>query len=347
MNPILNQGGTLVVPKEADAYQEAARKWRKELLHLPIIGLEETLKYMTVRGNIRFKETVGAIALGAQFQPYKQNMSSEKDLTLNLRTLETFMGAVVLDFDPNSVAQKVIGEKAATKGIAMKQAEIAKDVLVELAKDLSEHLNEVIWTAKRNAEGTTSADLFDGLDTITIAEIAAGKISVAAKNYIKLTEVITEANCYDVLKKALRKSSPLLRKEKNLFLYCDPVYREMYDDAYLATHKGVSYYTNYEQAKLEGTKIQWADMSNKSGSKFLHLSTKGNMLIGCDQMSDMESINVEKYKSFVLTFEATMFFGAQFESIDKRRLFVIELADAQPEVAKATPAAPAAPEAGE
>ena len=30
-------------------YQEAAHKWRKELLMLPIIGCEETLQHMTKR----------------------------------------------------------------------------------------------------------------------------------------------------------------------------------------------------------------------------------------------------------------------------------------------------------
>lgn len=329
MNPIvLNAGGTLTVPNDANAYQEAARKWRKELLHLPIIGLEETLKVMTIRAGIRYKETVGAISLGAQFAPYKQTMKSNTNLNLDLRTLETFMGAVVLDFDPNSVASKVIGEKAATKGEGLKSAEIAKDVLVEMAKDLSEHLNEVIWTAKRNASGTTSADLFDGFDTITAAEIKAGNIAAGKKNYIKLTTALTEANCYDELKKAIRKADRRLLAQNDLFLYCDPSIREMYDDSYLATHKGVAYYDNYEQAKIEGTKVRWADMSNKMGSKFLTLSSKKNMLLGCDQMSDTESINVGKYSSFVLTFEATMFFGAQFESIDSRRLFIIELASA-------------------
>ena len=42
-------------------YQEAATKWRSDLLMLPIIGCHETLKYMTARPGIRYKEQVGAI----------------------------------------------------------------------------------------------------------------------------------------------------------------------------------------------------------------------------------------------------------------------------------------------
>ena len=44
-------------------------------------------------------------------------------------------------------------------------------------------------------------------------------------------------------------------------------------------------------------------------------------------MGDIESIDVERFEPFVLSYIATMFFGVQYESIDKRRLKVIELAD--------------------
>ena len=43
-------------------------------------------------------------------------------------------------------------------------------------------------------------------------------------------------------------------------------------------------------------------------------------------MGDVEAVTVEKYEPFILSYIATMFFGCQFESIDKRRMKVIELA---------------------
>lgn len=50
------------------------------------------------------------------------------------------------------------------------------------------------------------------------------------------------------------------------------------------------------------------------------------MLYGYDQMGDVESVDVERFEAFVLSYIATMFFGVQFESIHKRRLKVVELA---------------------
>lgn len=42
-----------------DEYKDAARKYRADFLRLPIIGCESTLKFMTGRPGIRYKESVG------------------------------------------------------------------------------------------------------------------------------------------------------------------------------------------------------------------------------------------------------------------------------------------------
>ena len=64
---------------------------------------------------------------------------------------------------------------------------------------------------------------------------------------------------------------------------------------------------------------------NKADCKFIHVCPKSNMLVGYDQMSDTESVMVKEYEPFILSYIATMFFGVQFESIDKRRFKAIEL----------------------
>ena len=40
-------------------------------------------------------------------------------------------------------------------------------------------------------------------------------------------------------------------------------------------------------------------------------------------MSDEESVSVEKYSPFTLDFVMTMFFGTQYESINKERILFI------------------------
>ena len=49
------------------------------------------------------------------------------------------------------------------------------------------------------------------------------------------------------------------------------------------------------------------------------------MLVGFDQMGDVENIMVKEYEPFILSYIATMFVGVQIESIDKRRFKAIEI----------------------
>ena len=309
-------------------FKEAATKYRKELLMIPIIGCEETLKFMTGRPGIRYKEAVGTIRGNAQFAPYKTNRSHDFNLNLDHRVLETYFSNVVEKFEPNSAVSTILGAIGATKGDGQAQAPTAKHVLALIARSLSENLNNEIFSAVRNAEGDTTHDLFNGFDTITQTEITAEKISVANGNYVKLAEAITSANAVDVMKSVLYGLDPRLRA-RQLYVYCSQDILDKYNEAYLLSHGATPYNTQYQQTAVEGSagKLIFCPLANKAGSKFIHVTDKQNMLVGYDQMGDVESIEVERFEPFVLSYIATMFFGVQFESIDKTRMKVVELAD--------------------
>jgi len=310
------------------AYQEAAHKYRSELLMLPIIGIQDTLKFMTPRPGIRYKESVAAMSGNAQFGPYKPSRSSDFNLNLNFRTLETFMGSVVAKFEPNSAVSTVLGQMAATKGDGQFKAPTALHVLRLIAISLSEHLNDAVWSGVRNASGDTTKDLFDGFDTITTKEIAAGKITADEGNYMKLTEAITSDNACDIAKEILYSLDPRLRAQ-DLYMFCSQDFADKYNDSYQAAHTGLIYNKEFDQVTVEGSnnRLHIVPMYNKADSKFIHICPKSNMLVGYDQMSDVEDVLVKEYEPFILSYIATMFFGVQFESIDKRRLKVIELAN--------------------
>ena len=308
-------------------YQDAATIYRKDLLMLPIIGIQESLKYMTGRPGIRYKEQVASISGDAQFAPYKPSRSTDFNLKLDFRTLETYFGSVVAKFEPNTAISTLLGT-GATKGDGQMQTPTALHVLALIAKGLSEHLNDALWSGKRNPSGDTTADLFDGFDTITENEISGGAISDANGNYMKLDDEITTANAVDVAKQILFSLDPRLRKEE-LYMFCSQDFADKYNEAYLMTHGGIVYNTRYDQTTVEGSngRLKLVPLYNKMDSKFIHICPKSNMLVGYDQMSDAESILVKEYEPFILSYIATMFFGVQFESIDKRRFKVVELAD--------------------
>lgn len=310
-----------------DEYKDAARKYRSDFLRLPLIGCEETLKFMTGRPGIRYKESVGSLNGSAQFAPYSPTRSEDFNLQLDFRTLETFFGSVVAKFEPNSAISTLLGT-GATKGDGQKSAPTAREVLGLIAKSLSKHLNDAIWNGVRNSSGKTTHDLFDGFDTITKKEVTDGNLAVANGNYMKLTEAITSANAVDIAKKILFSLDPRLRSQ-DLLMYCSQDFADKYNEGYLLTHSGIPYNTKYNQPTVEGSngKLTLCPLSNKTDSKYIHISPKINMLYGYDQMGDVESVDVERFEPFVLSYIATMFFGVQFESIDKRRLKVVELSD--------------------
>ena len=309
-----------------EQFQEAATKYRADLLMLPIIGIQETLKYMTARPGIRFKENVGALSGDAQFGPYKPSRSTDFNLNVDYRTLETFMGSVVAKFEPNSAVSTLLGQIGDTKGDGQMKAPTALHVLALIAQGLSEHLNEAIWNGVRNANGDTTKDLFDGFDTITSKEIASGAIAAEKGNYMKITDTITAANAVDVAKEILFSLDPRLRAQ-DLYMFCTQDFADKYNEGYLLTHGGINYNNQYAQDCVEGSngRLHIIPMYNKIGSKFIHICPKSNMLIGYDQMGNMESVMVKEYEPFILSYIATMFFGCQFESIDKRRFKAIEL----------------------
>lgn len=313
-----------------EQYQDAARKYKKELLMLPILGSKDTLQFMTGRPGIRYKETVGTADYSAQFGPYNPSRRSNENLKLDFRTLETFLGSVVSDFEPNSAISTLLGQ-GATKGDGQMQTPTAKLVLALMAKSLSYNLNNAIWGATRNPNGSTTMDLFDGFDTITSKEIVAETISASKGNYLKLTDQITKQNCCDVLKDILFHLDPHLRAQ-NLYAYCSQEIVDMYNESYQLSHGGLPYNTKYVQNAVEGSdgRLILVPLANKSNSKFIHITTKANMLYGYDNMGDETSINVKEFSPFMLSFIATMFFGVQFETIDKRRFKVIEFADETP-----------------
>lgn len=311
-------------------FQKAAITFRKDLLRLPIIGIQDSLKYMTARPGVRYREMVGATSVDAQFAPYKAGRRTEANLDLNLRVLETFFGSVNADFEPNAEIQTLLGHKASQAlGDAQKSTPQAHEVLACVMKSLSGHLNDALFSAKRNESGTTTAELFNGFDTITEKEVSDGKIAEANGNYTKLDAKIDASNAVDVLKSILFKMDPVLRRE-DCFLFCPYEIADAYNESYLMTHSGIVYNDRYNQVSVEGSnnRLTIVPLASKEGSKYIHISPKRNMLVGFDQMGDVENIQVKDYAPDVLTFMAKIFFGTQFESIDKRRLFVAELADA-------------------
>ena len=327
----LNPAGGVNITSEQLATSAATN--RKELLKMPILSLGAALNYFTIRTGIRYAETTGEIDGDFELAPYDPYRVDREDMKIKGRTLYTYFGDVVKEFHPNSVYKTIYGSSI-TSGDALKNVPIVYQILSLMAGKIGKGLRLHLFDAIRNEKGKKTKDLFNGADTIAKTEIEAGNISVANGNLFEFPDVIDSTNAVDLITAFCRAASDELleandgedSKGDGLLLYVPRSIVYAYRDDYKATTGNSPIYDKFNQMVVEGyDNIRFVPFAGKAKSDIIQLSTKGNMLIGTDQMSNLENITVEKHHAFILQFIATMFFGFQYESINSERLLVGKL----------------------
>lgn len=317
-----NSSNVQITPSEL---AKSAAKYRKELLMMPVHSMSDTLVHMRPRYGIRYSETVGELSGDIQIGPYSETRVDTTDVSIKGRTLYTYLGSVVKDFSPNSVVGSIY-DSAQTKGESLTRAEITKRVVAYLCAKIGDNLNDAIWNAVRNEKGSTSKELFNGFDTIAASEIAAGNISVANKNLYEFAAKIDATNALDSLKTFCRAGVAKLRGNKALKLFVSQNIYDAYVDDYQTSVGPIVYNKSFDKLNVEGfPNVELVPLANKADSQFIQLTPASNMLVGFNQRGEEEHLSVEKYKSFVLTFEATMFMGCQYETLSPERLLVGKL----------------------
>jgi len=308
------------------ALNTSAQKYRKALLELPSIGIAEAVKYMTPRPGVTWKETVGHLTGDMQLRPYDGAKNAGNNVGIGERTLETFLGSCVEEFDPNGLYKTLWAQLNAHSG-RVDNPDMNKAILFKIMDSVLSNLNASLFSAVRNASGSTTATLFNGFDTITATDIAGTpKISQALGNYVAI-DAITTSNAVDVLKAAYRVASAELKGIKTQMLVPYSVW-EAYCDDYLTTVGAAPYNNQFEQTFLMGTNrmCEIVPLVSKASSSFIHLTTKENLLFGYGAGVEQEQIEVRRGDNpFLVQFVLTMFFGVEFESVDKKRLLVAEI----------------------
>lgn len=323
-----NPAGKVVITPEALA--QSANRFRAKLLTLPVLALGYALNYFTVRTGIRGSETTGTLDAGFELGPYDPYRVDRSNVNITGRTLQSYFGSVVKEFDPDSVYQSIYGSSI-VKGDGLKNVPITVQVLSVMASKIGKSLLLHLFDAVRDASGTKTKDLFNGVDTVTAAEITAGNISADKGNLFEFSEAIDSTNAVDLITAFCRVASDELlecedgedSKADGLNLYVPRYVMYAYRDDYKATTGNSPIYDKFNQMVVEGfPNIRFVPFAGKAKSKFIQLSHRNNMLIATDQLGDKENILVEKYHPFVLSFIATLFWGFDYESIDSSRLLV-------------------------
>ena len=303
----------------------SSAKFRREALAMPVAALlDKALKHMTLRQGVAGKETVGAIGSDAEYRPYKTEKGATDTSSIEARTLETFLGDVLEEFDPYKLYTTVYGEPYSDK-TDRKSLDIVRALVLQMAKSVSKKLGKALFSGKRNENGTKTVDVFDGFDTIAESEISAGNIAEAKGNYFEHDE-ITEANVGDILKSIYDAASEELQESDNLKMFIPKRVKSLYDAWCLAHFGAVVYNNTYNKTRLHGTEDAPCELVSLSGmkdSQFIYLTTKENMLVGCDQRSNEERVLVRVPDNpKVVQFFMCFFWGVQFQMVSREYLLV-------------------------
>lgn len=302
----------------------SAEKYRKQLLQLPAIGVTEALVHMTGRPGVIHKETTSWMTGDFELRPYNGEKNAGKNVGLDARTLQTFLGSCVEEFDPNILRSTIYGQLYA-KGGKIEDEQINKGILMKIMKTLMKKLNNNLFTAVRNENGTKTFELFNGFDTIIRKEITDGNISAAKGNYIEIEE-ITSQNAVDILKSVYRAASDELKNEETKLFIPRRVY-DAYCDDYQMSVGAMPYNKAFDKTFVEGSQnmCELVPLVSKKGSKLFQLTTKANMLYGYGNGVEKETVRVRECDNpFLLQFVAALFFGVDYEYIGEERLLIAE-----------------------
>lgn len=309
-----------------DALQKSATQYEKEILIMPTTAAGATLQHMTAMPGLKGNVVLGQLDGNAEIGPYKSTRSAQGNFTITPRELEIFLGNCAYSFDPNDVWGTIYGSLVA-QGESLKTVDINKYILMFVAGKLGKKLNQSLWNAKRNAEGDTTKDLFNGFDTITDTEKAAGNLATAKNNYLELAAAITSANAIDTFQQIYDAADDELQCQA-VKIYCSKDIYNAYNRNYQLLHGALPYNTEYKKTFLEGTDNLWefCPLVSKKGSNYIHIAPQSNMVYGYGAGENPgELLNIEKYSSWQLTLEAAMAFGVQFRTLSPEQLLVAKL----------------------
>jgi len=326
MSDANTQGAVQITP---DSLNRSFHKFRHDLIMMPIYGLQKVLPYVTLRPGVRYKETVGELQADMELAPFDYNAHDDTDITIVGRTLETFLGNAVKGFDPISVVQSIYGSEI-VQGEGLKNVPITKKVWVRLMGQLSRHLYEAVFTAKRDDAGKTTKTLFNGYSTIAETEIAAGTMSAALGNYHELSAAITSDNAIDSINEVFDAMDEHL-KDENTFMLMSPNTKLAYERDYQNTHGALPYNHEFKKTFVEGSdnKCQMVGLSCVPTGHII-VTNKSNLLLGIATSGPKVNFEIRPSLTshFLLDFVASMFFGVEYESINKERLLYCKVVTA-------------------
>lgn len=316
---------------EEGALEQAARKYDRTLRTIPMIAMQDTLRYVTTIPGIQGDLVLSNLKAEAHWAPYRKNNSEKSSVNIAPRTLTTRLSSLEMRFDPNQVAAK-LWEQRPNVDDGLADTPIAAQVLMDVQRRAGENMNNVLFSASYNPTGDEEKDCFDGWDTISTKEISAGNIADNKGNYVDLSaHTLDQNNTFDAINYIYAMLDPKLKGYANenrpIFFFVTPNVQDYYNMGMKEYLGSVPYNKQWQQPTILGSngKAILVPIMAKADSNIIQVTTKDNILFGTDKLNDMNSYKVKVPELWDVLAGGTMWAGCQFESIAKENLFVAKI----------------------
>ena len=321
----------LTTPIDIQAVIGAVKEHRDLLTTLDAEQASETLQHFTAIPGVKDSIELGRTTLGKISHKYTGTfVGQEQNGKIVPRTLKVYPCVMEMDDEPERYRRTYIVE---VKGGLDPYTHPFEVWLMNYGyKCASKELFDVMLTAAHSdsSDDTDLEDSFDGLGTIIEAEKTAGNFAVAKGNMYE-TGTLTRANIGDKLLEMYRQMPSTFRSKRDAKLFLGADLGDLYDD-WLQDQGTLVIESNTAEVAgqkfLRGTnrKVEIVRLNNMpSGSQFVMLTTKENVVYGYDSDSDFQSLKpFASGNPYHFTAAGKYVLGFQLVTLDKSEICINE-----------------------
>lgn len=251
------------------------------------VATGNTLKYTTIQPGIKFAEALHLIDENLVLQSGNCGFDPQSTTSLTDRILTVTPIKVNNSYCPTDLEKRFLSLEmnAGSYNTEMPLEEVFMDSKV---KSIQSENEKVMWRGDTTLSGNLAR--FDGfLKVLDAATVSGGSLLPITGTYTIATAATT---IVDKVWEMVSKVPAGLANATDKFLYMSP---ELFNTYTLALVKNNAFHYNGTptdgEILIPGTTVKAVSIDGLSGANAMVLSTKGNMYVGMDLLSDLDNMS--------------------------------------------------------
>lgn len=272
----------------------------------PIVPLDSYVNIMPADGEVVLSDLITGDPLqpgekdafnAKAYATYKTQKAKPHPIKVDLRFSNTRMRALY-----NTYMARVRGAKFNPEEMPFEEW-----LLSRLNKDVQKYMRLAFWNAVSNPEGTSSADLFDGIvelitDTIT-NDLPAINVTDLE---VKLSD-LTVDNCVPTFEKMLNGLDSAFAFGEDAVCVMPKSLYDLYNTSYRKLHGNVNYNSNFSKRYMDGSSIEMIVEDGITAFSRPIITTRNNLVMlynGNSAQIEFDYQKRDRSLAYILDFEA-------------------------------------------